>query len=318
MEDEDRRDYLRRRSVPAPTRAKYLAAAADVTEFACKRELVSRSAKDVDRIFERFITKRYFDGETMQTGRVALYGYAWRAGLPTRGTAFPLAKQTLKGWGTATPPHSRDPVPWAAVLLVASQLLTMKNPTAILATALMFPNFDCYLRPGEGLGISRPDVCTGSGSGVYAQRAIIIGQRVTTDVPTETIGRRWVVDVLVALDRRCRGKQQLFIGLTHSAFRGLLKAGSALAGLPFVILPHGLRHGGNSHDAFHRHYTLRCIQQRGRWASWDSVRRYEKHGRLLKITSKLNPTQLGKAETLERSLGKQLITAIKNLPSPPS
>ena len=54
VEDEDRRDYLRRRSVPAPTRAKYLAAAADVTEFACKRGLVSRSAKDVDRIFERF------------------------------------------------------------------------------------------------------------------------------------------------------------------------------------------------------------------------------------------------------------------------
>lgn len=122
----------------------------------------------------------------------------------------------------------------------------------------------------------------------------------------------------MALYRRCSGNQQLFLGLNHSAFRGLLKIGSARAGLPFIVLPHGLRHGGPSHDALHGHYTLRRIQQRGRWASWDTVRRYEKHGRLLKISGKLNPTQLGNAETLEHSLGKQFITPIKNLPRSPS
>ena len=112
---------------------------------------------------------------------MALYGYAWRAGLPTRGTAFPLAKQALKGWGSATPPQSRDPVPWAAVLLVAAQLLNMKNTAAVLAAAPMILNFDCYLRPAESLGVSRTDVCTGNGSGVYAQWAIIIGQRAARD-----------------------------------------------------------------------------------------------------------------------------------------
>ena len=330
VEAEDRCDYPRQRSVRAPTRARYLAAASAVTEFANALKLKLKSAKDVDSVLERYITELYFDGEAVQTGRVALYGYAWRAGLPTRGTAFPLAKQALKGWGTAAPPQSRDPVPWAAALLVAEQLLFMKNLAAVLAAALMILNFDCYLRPAEGLGLARYDVCTGSGSGVYAQWAIIIGQRASTDVPTKTgtfddtimvgeaTSRRWVVDILVALYRRCSGHQQLFFGLTHSAFRGLLRLGSARAGLPFIILPHGLRHGGPSHDAFHGHHTLRRIQQRGRWAAWESVRRYEKHGRLLKLTGKLNHAQLGKAETLEHSLGKILISAIKNLPRPPS
>lgn len=186
VEAEERGDYLRRRSVRAPTRARYLAAASAVTEFARVRELKFESAKDVDIALELFTTELYFDGEAVQTGRVALYGYAWRAGLPTSGTAFPLAKQALKGWGSATPPQSRDPVPWAAVLLVAAQLLNMKNTAAVLAAALMTLNFDCYLRPAEGLGVSRSDVCTGSGSGVYAQRAIIIGQRAATDEPTKT------------------------------------------------------------------------------------------------------------------------------------
>ena len=286
MEAEDRGDYLRRRSVRAPTRARYLAAASAVAEFACALEFKLKSTKDVDSVLERYMTELYFDGEAVQTGRVALYGYAWRAGLPTRGTAFPLAKQASKGWGTATPPQSHDPVPWAAVLLVAEQLLIMKNTSAVFAAALMILNSDCYLRPAEGLGLARSDVCTGSGSGVYAQWAIIIGHRASIDVPTktgtfddtitvgETMTRRWVVDILAALYRRCSGHQHTFFGLTHSAFRGLLRIGSAAAGLPFTVLPHGLRHGGPSRDALHGHYTLRRIQQRGRWAAWEFVRRY--------------------------------------------
>ena len=48
VEAEGRGGYLRRRSVHAPTRARYLAAASAVTEFARVRELKFKSAKDVD------------------------------------------------------------------------------------------------------------------------------------------------------------------------------------------------------------------------------------------------------------------------------
>ena len=45
--------------------------------------------------------------------------------------------------------------------------------------------------------------------------------------------------------------------------------------------PYALRHGGASHDAFFRRRELGAIQLRGRWAAEASVRRYNKHAKLL-------------------------------------
>ena len=58
------------------------------------------------------------------------------------------------------------------------------------------------------------------------------------------------------------------------------EAASALGAAALRVTPHCFRHGGASHDRAVRARTLPEIQRRGMWASPNSVRRYDKHGRI--------------------------------------
>ena len=58
------------------------------------------------------------------------------------------------------------------------------------------------------------------------------------------------------------------------------EAAGALGCARLVPTPHGLRHGGASHDRAHGTRTLLEIQARGKWRSFSSVVRYEKHARI--------------------------------------
>ena len=67
------------------------------------------------------------------------------------------------------------------------------------------------------------------------------------------------------------------------------------------LTPHCLRHGGASHDYLAELRSLHDIQQRGCWASFESVRRYSKHGRISKQLQLLSVEQqrAAKQATLE-------------------
>lgn len=65
---------------------------------------------------------------------------------------------------------------------------------------------------------------------------------------------------------------------------------------------HNLRHGGPSRDALEKFRSLEEIQKRGKWGSFRSVCRYEKHGRLHQTLSKVDPKVLKWCALCERRL----------------
>ena len=100
--------------------------------------------------------------------------------------------------------------------------------------------------------------------------------------------RKWIPHILAALLRR--RTDLLFDGLDLPLYEKLVKAAADDVGLSFMAMcPHMCRHGGPSADALAGALSLEQIQQRGRWASLNSVRRYEKHAKLLRVAARLPP-----------------------------
>ena len=63
--------------------------------------------------------------------------------------------------------------------------------------------------------------------------------------------------------------------------------------------PYSLRHGGASHDRSTNSRSIQDVRKRGNWKAWQSVRRYEKSGRLGMELRKLTPATLRRLRQLE-------------------
>ena len=74
------------------------------------------------------------------------------------------------------------------------------------------------------------------------------------------------------------------------------------------LTPHLARHGGISTDVFERVLSLEEGAKRGHWRSMNSVRRYEKHARLLKMLSKLTDAQRAAADQATECIGDILLS----------
>ena len=73
------------------------------------------------------------------------------------------------------------------------------------------------------------------------------------------------------------------------------------------LTPHLARHGGISTDVFEQDLDLPTAKKRGQWSSDTSVRRYEKHGRLIAVLNKLKTDQREAATTAAASIGAKIL-----------
>eukprot|EP00973_Karenia_brevis_P074102 10298473-Karenia_brevis.AAC.1 len=83
----------------------------------------------------------------------------------------------------------------------------------------------------------------------------------------------------------------------------------AVEGMNFSAIdlsPHILRHSGPSNDRYRGRASLKEIQNRGRWKTYKSVARYEKHARLVKQLSVLSIDQQRQCRSAELRLQKAL------------
>ena len=307
------------------TRGRYLAAAGEVEVYARERGLACGTAEEADEVIALFLDCLFFEGDTVPAGRLALYGFAWAHALPTRGAAFPKAKQALKGWRMICPPQSREPIRWAAVLIVSGYLVNRGDRLRTLTAALYILCFDCYFRPSEALELRREALCTPRGRAPYNQWGVVVRPRALGTTPSKTgvfddtvivaegcAERQWLCKVTAALHRRCRAGNPIFDELTLPQIEKFMHEARRATGLALsCLVPHGLRHGGPSHDALHNTRTLEQIQVRGRWRAWESVRRYMKHGLLLKVTAQLSTGDLHRAAIIARSFADDFLTALK-------
>ena len=93
--------------------------------------------------------------------------------------------------------------------------------------------------------------------------------------------------------------------------RGVGRERARSAALLSAPLP---RHGGASWDALKKRRSMQEIQARGRWRAEQSVRKYEKHARLLKETQKLRVSTRRYGSKIDAMLSQILAGKLQKIP----
>ena len=310
----------------AATATRYLDCVGDLDRFVAHSGGSLADPHAADATLERYFESLFLGGEAKANARWCLYGLAWQRGWATKGGAFPLAKQALKGWDRLQPPGSREPAVWEAVLAVADDLIG-RDLQSTLAGALLPVAFDGYFRPSEALGLRGADVLRPARSGPQRMWAATVAPA-TQPVPSKTNtfddtvflgsaakGQAFVGSILGVLLTRA-GQDRLFGGLTLAQLEAAVKSACCRLQLPVAFTPHALRHGGASRDALEKFEDLRGIQRRGRWKARESVRRYEKAGTLLRVRSKFSQAFLSRSLCLGSALPRKLRAALRKFGRP--
>ena len=80
--------------------------------------------------------------------------------------------------------------------------------------------------------------------------------------------------------------------------------------------PYSLRHGGACQDGLYGLRPLTLVKRRGRWKADSSVRRYEKHARVLREIERLPAKTVAYAQVVERRL-VPILSGVEVAPRPP-
>ena len=197
----------------------------------------------------------------------------------------------------------------------------MQHPLAkpkVLTAALVVINFDCYLRPSEGLGLRRKDVSAPSRAAAAKGWALNIAplnekmaknRRYDDGVTVGVHDRQWICGILRMLCRSLPSDAYLFRNLDLATVEGFFRAASDHLG--WTVVAHGMRHAGPSHDAYVHGVDLLDLQARGRWLCAESVRTYAKPARLLRSLARLSSEQVRQGRRVSNHLHTKLADAIK-------
>jgi hypothetical protein len=80
------------------------------------------------------------------------------------------------------------------------------------------------------------------------------------------------------------------------------------------LVPYSMRHSGPSQDRAENARTSEEVRKRGRWASTQAVRRYEKAGRLSQTTESYSPRFVQYAKICETQL-EDVMLGLQTVPN---
>ncbi|CAK0840824.1 unnamed protein product, partial [Prorocentrum cordatum] len=245
-----------------------------------------------DKLLVEYMEFLFLDGAAVSAARDALDGVAWTLDFPIKSpSCFALAKATLRAFSRRAPEKSRDPpreeLFWLFVDFSIQHELHLVGFFAVLA-------WDCYLRPPEAIELRKEDLCPPV-TGASIQKWSITVAPSTRDRPAKNRqfdagvvaawqDRRWMEPLLKSVFERTKPGELLLRGLTLAAVEKAFNQASDHLG--YKVVPHGMRHGGPSHDAFKNGVGLPDIQSRGRWMCAESCRIYMKPAALLRSIQK--------------------------------
>eukprot|EP00438_Fugacium_kawagutii_P004066 Skav200557 [mRNA] locus=scaffold2256:91297:92139:+ [translate_table: standard] len=215
---------------------------------------------------------------------------------------FPLTKAAKKGWGNLEPGTSRDPCPIEVASWIALHLAVKGLVYHAIAVML---SFDTYIRPGKICELRHCNIIPPS-RGLHRrynhwtlllhpqelQEPSKAGQ-INDSLVVGLQDRSWVGTLLGKLYSQHTGQtDDALFSFSLNQFEAVFRdAVNELKLDKLRLTPHCLRHGGASHDYLSGNLSLQDIQQRGCWATYESVRRYSKHGRVSRQLSLLTPAQ---------------------------
>jgi len=259
--------------------------------------------------------------EAPQVGRWALFG-TMLLEYPELGRGaqvFPLARTALRGWTKLFPGRVRDPCPVIVAWLIGCHFLALNTKAGLFLACAVALQVDAYLRPGTLFNIRHEDLLRPhrAAGARYQRWALVLAPstrvaRTKTGEQDDTVSvgiadRSFVQQIAGFLVATSAPGKRVFGTLNLHTYELEFKRVCSSLGLDKLrLVPHSLRHAGPSHDRFHRHLSLPEIQDRGKWNSPLSVKRYEKHATLLRQLALLSPSQARAARVAAAEFPQQL------------
>jgi integrase len=236
----------------------------------------------LDRRLAEYIEYLYASGGSFDYAAHALNGVVFHR--PNMRLQLGESRLRLRGWGRIRRTASHPPLTWELAVVFA---VTMAQSGFHASAIALLLSFDCYLRVGELVRLTRADVIMPNDPRMgrsYTSMALRLGR-------TKTGLNQWVSlrDTAVAYLLQFWMQHTALGALPSDAvfpfspthFRRLLRSTATALGvgdIPYV--PHSLRHGGATAD-FLSGFTIEQVMFRGRWKSMESARRYIQAGRAL-------------------------------------
>ncbi|CAK0861936.1 unnamed protein product [Prorocentrum cordatum] len=309
------RPYLKHQRAQPRTVSLYREARRKFSLWATEQHLRQVPMGETDLAMTKYLDHQYFQGLSIAHARNAVHGAIFAKDYPRRSpTTMYRAKDSLAGWFKAGPDRVRYPMPWEAAVLMADNLAE-RDREGVAAAGALLVSFDGCVRPSSALAITSREVSqrqAGSNPNCPSLVATITPQAddhgqqpapstksgdhdctiVFGDQASLKANRGICRDALLWASRKARRGRLLFdISLAkYEQFFNQAVADVKLGSLR--VTPHCARHGGPSTDAALKLRPLEAIQKRGLWRSASSVRRYEKHGTLMRQISKMTSSQL--------------------------
>ena len=286
-----RKNFLIRAAYEDSTRDKYCNGVEMFVRWMDRSGENPLTVEELDEVFTEWIHDLYVEhgGSCRSHAESAMSGIS--VIMPAAKKQLHQAGIALKGWRKTVPSVPHPPLTWDLTVCIGVRLACkgqwIKGIGCLLA-------FDCYLRVGELVGLTRSDVAdTGDRRLGSGHRGMALRLR-----KTKTGTNQWVTvrnpDVIALVRHRLqsmvsRRRNARLFPFAASTFRKHFKAACADLGLSKDYVPHSLRHGGATHD-HQLGMTVEDIARHGRWASTKSARHYIQSGRaLLLINSVPDP-----------------------------
>ena len=292
---------LQMSTVKVPTMESYLATLHRFVSTLRLSTLDGFSPAQLDQKVQAFLEIAYRDGVFSGIARRLMAAVLWiltRTG-PMR-SVLPRSHQTATGWSKLEPQKSRPPVPYEVMMRVCRQLAMAGK---IFHAVAIWLAFETYLRSCEVLSLKTyqivlalKDKVAGSQAGLGYTTILASAQEdgmpnkvgeYDLSIPLDLPRQQILADIL---ECRTLGNDETAL-VSDFPYQNLADAFRRAATISKVhaLEPslHGLRHGGASHDRRTGDRLLLGVQQRGNWRSFNTVRRYEKSGRVLLQLRKL-------------------------------
>ena len=233
------------------------------------------------------------------------------------------ARTALRGFRRLVPEQSRAPLPLVALYAMIGAALHSQD--RIFAIMLLIA-YCGYLRPSELLGIRGRQLIPPVAGAMTRTWAILLApsyQAVPskTQAFDESVLLDWAVfekihPLLLGLSR---AGDQFIWHMPYTVFLQKFHRYAEISGVQAALKPHpyAMRHGGASSDCLLERRTLAQIKARGRWRADSSVRRYEKHARLL-AQVKLIPLEVRVYGLLIEKHLVQMVLRKRDAPRPPA
>ncbi|CAE7502120.1 unnamed protein product [Symbiodinium sp. KB8] len=250
---------------------------------------------ELDWTLADYFDVMFLDGNSQATGQKILaaveYAFIEKKGSLVR------ARRALRGWQKLMPSQSRLPLP-KMIAYGMGQIMLARGHREKCLKLLM--DFDLYLRPSEGMDVLGQHVLAPvAGAGRQFQKYSVIIRDQDQGKPDKTgtfdntlildnpATEAWLGPLLHRMALK-RGRDRPLFGFTKEEFRKEFEIASKALGLKNLVT-YQLRHGGASEDLNSKTRDYHSVQQRGRWRTDSSVRRYAKTGKLQKLLQEVEP-----------------------------